>query len=63
MRTIINWTVRNMPAMNTLPAMTFGYGVWNAEQAKYFSNWHELACVVMSLAQRLEEVSCLTFTS
>ena len=45
-----------VPATDQLPAMTFGYGVWNKEQAAYSSNWHELACVVMSLAQRLEEV-------
>ena len=45
-----------VPATDQLPAMTFGYGVWNSKQSAYSSNWHELACVVMSVAQRLEEV-------
>jgi len=39
-----------------LPAMEFGYGVWNEVQEKFSSNWHELSTIVMSLAQRGNEL-------
>ena len=50
-------TVRGVAAPGggaSLPAMSFGYGVWDKVQAKFSSNWHELATIVMSVAQHLE---------
>ena len=51
--------VRGVPAPGgraALPAMQFGYGVWDKVQAKFSSNWHELATIVMSVAQHLEKL-------
>ena len=39
-----------------LPAMRFGCGQWEPEQARFSSNWHELATIVMSVAERLEDL-------
>ena len=45
-----------VPGQGEFPAMQFGYGVWNEEQSRFSSNWHELATIVMSVAHRIEQL-------
>ena len=38
------------------PRLEYGYGVWEGEQGKESSNWHELATIVMSVRQHIDEL-------
>ena len=45
-----------VPGEGWRPAMAFGYGVWDQQHGAFSSNWHELATIVISVAQHLQEL-------